>query len=375
MLFNYSTCPTCKSKEIEQFVYYEKFPAILFPVEVNRKNCVIENSLTAFKCNLCNHVFLNNIDLDFVKKIYALYYDIYPLGNLESMQDIYRIPFESVFDFFYKQGTSLLEIGCGNEQQLQKFIDLGLDCTAINPSYSSFTKANFISGFYEDGVEGTFDYILARFVLEHIVTLDKFLTQINYNLKDSGLAFLQVPNIEMYFKSNILNIFAHEHIQYFCRVSMKILLERNGFNVLYLNNTNSNGLICVIEKNNKSYNPEKSLQGNKELFREIYHFLDMNSNKDIIFYGAGLTLTGILYSSGIDIKKITIVDDNPVVHSRYMPNTEFKIVTFSECDVGENTIVLLTINPFYYDRVISYLTQFNLGGVFGIFNQGIRKII
>lgn len=379
MNINHDKCPACLSRIIKQVEYYENVPAILFPIEDEKRDCVSTDNLYVFMCDSCHHLFLNDIDVDFNKRIYEVYYYLYPFKDLESMQQIYRDPFDKIFDFFYKgDHGELLEIGCDNTQQMSKFIDLKLHCTAINPGVTKSSKVEFIDGFYEENIiTGTFDYIVSRFNLEHVIDLNRFLENIGSNLKQEGLAFVQVPNIEMFLNSNMLNVFAHEHPHYFCRMSMKSLLERKGFELLYMSDSDSPSLICVFKNNSKLLHLTKQLQNNTSTLKAIQLFLQQNAGKNIVLYGAGLVLSGILYSGHIDhvlLYNIKVIDDNPILHGRYMPNTCVRIDPPTECNVDKDTIILLTLSQLYYSKVISRFAQLDLIGVFGINNYGIYKI-
>jgi hypothetical protein len=375
MRINHTKCPVCSSSSIRQIAHCKNLPATLFPVNYNLKDGVETRHLIVFGCNKCSHMFSNYVDIGFNKRIYERYYHLYTQDNLESMHAIYREPFEKVFDLFYKGGECLLEIGCDNEIQLQKFIDLGLDCTAIAPVISDFNSVEFVYGFYEDGITGNFDYIIARFVLEHSLFIDKFFTQIYHNLKNSGLAFIQVPNEEFFLKSNILNIFAHEHANYFCRHSLEYAIERYGFKILYLSDSTLPHLICVFAKDEILYDFNRYLQINDFLLGQVLYFIQANYNKKVILYGSGLTLTKLLYNdiSGVDgFENIELVDDNTLIHGRYMPNTNLQIKHIAECD-NKNSVVLLLMNPIYYPKVIDKLKHFE-DNVFGIINNRVCRV-
>ncbi len=379
MIVHHDKCPACLSNRTEQIAHYKNYPAILFPIEKEKRNRVATGNLQVFKCDTCGHLFLNDMNLDFNRRIYGVYYYLYPFKNLESMQRVYRDPFEKVFDFFYRgdQG-SLLEIGCDNEQQMRKFVNSGVHCTAINPGATNSAIVEFIDGYYEDGtITGLFDYIVSRFNLEHIIDLDRYFENIAENLQEDGVALVQVPNVEMFLKINMLNVFAHEHPHYFCKTSFRSLIERTGYEILYLSEAIAPSLICAFRKTSAGGNPAKRLQTNESILKAIQLFLQQSAGKQVIFYGAGLTLSGILYSGQIDsklLRNLKVIDDNPILHGRYMPNTCVRIESPIQCNVDKDTTILLTLNKIYYPTVINKLAQRDVHNIFGINDCGIYKV-
>jgi hypothetical protein len=376
------SCPACKSKKIEAFISYALFPAILFPIEDWKWNRVSEAPLESCFCNTCGHIFLINIDEDFTKTIYRDYYYLYPFKSLESMHEPYRRPFEKVADIFLsRKNASLLEIGCDDIAQVKPFISRGYKCTVINPGAAPSKEVHFINGFYGGGadVAGRFDYILSRFNLEHVMDLDKFFDAIEKNIARHGIVIIQVPNVASFLKLGALNILAHEHIHYFCQKSLHAFIKRRGFDILHISDESSPSLICVFRKLKSQYRPKNEIKKNVETLKQIRSLLVEYRDRSVLFYGAGLSLTAILYSSAIEpslLSSVQIIDDNPVLKNRFMPNTRLKIRSLDEVDISSIAVVVLTLSGHYHEKAIKKIRSAGVSAsVYAVNEKGLLRVL
>lgn len=356
----FAACPTCKSPEIEPFVKYNSFPAVIFPVDDKNGAIVNESAINSFYCKECGHIFLNQINSVFLKSIYKDYYQFYPFQSLDSMQEPYRQPFEKVADIFLtKHAATLLEIGCDNIAQMEFFLKKNYRCTAISPGAkaSAYSHVNFIDGYYgESDVDGCFDYIISRFNLEHVIDLDAFFDAIDKNIAPHGIVIIQVPNTTNIISSGILNIIAHEHPHNFCHSSLLAILRRRDYQILHLSHEGSPSLICVFSKCATKNDPHYAIKKNKETIKKIRSLLLRKQGQPVLFYGASLSLSAILYSGIIDdslLSNVQIVDDNPIIEGRIMPNTRLRVQLFDKIQLSSFAIIVLTMNEIYHEKVLN----------------------
>ena len=378
-VINFKCCPACLSDQIEKLESYAAFPAILWPIEAPKRHDVSVAPIHSWVCNACNHVFLNGIDEDFTRRLYEDYYYLYPFKNLESLQAPYREAFDAVAALFLtkKRGT-LLEIGCDEVAQMRPFLDRGLRCSAINPGASPKDSIQFIDGFYGvTEVEGSFDYVVARFNLEHIVDLDAFFKALDRNLAIDGSAIIQVPNTQLLVKAGMLNILAHEHPNYFCRQSIEALLSRWGYDVLYLSRDDEASLICAFTRTSKDYEP-RTLKKNADTLAAFGLFMREHAGQEVFIYGVSMSLTGLLYSDAIEasiFKGVTVIDDNPLLYGKYMPLTDMKIISVDKAGMKRDSVVLLSLNPIYYPPVIDKLKRLGVvTNIFAVSDRGFYRV-
>ncbi len=354
-LIEINTCPACGSSDSHDFESLTSLPAILFPVAAREVDFIPEQPMHVRECLHCGHIYQTKVDFDFNQRIYKDFYSYYPFSNLETMAGPYRKPFDALINFLMSNAKgTLLEIGTSDEGQLEIFMEKDLVCTAINPGAIAGRRATLIDAFFEDwNSDGTFDYIISRFNLEHIIDLDRFFTKIYSYLDDAGMVIIQVPNVAKLFETGILNVFAHEHIHYFNPASMKAAVEKRGFKIEYLSSVNEPSVLCAFRKVNRVISIEdKKIEATKTI-ASLVDLLE-NSRDQIVLYGAGLSTTALLYCSTLSSARkntIVIIDDNPLLSGRCLPGLLTPIRSLENYDIKPETIMILMMNSCYHDVV------------------------
>lgn len=372
-------CPACGSSQVSPFLHYDSFPAIIFPVEVENSMTVKSRPLSANYCKVCQHIYTDKIDDIFIKSIYDNYYYLYPYEDLESMNDSYRMPFENTIETLVdlNKCSTLLEIGTDSVVQLKYFIDKGISCTAINPHAKARDNVRFIDGYYsQDELIDKFDLIISRFNLEHIIDPTSYLSSVKQNSFDHTVVVFQVPNVEYFIKNGMLNILAHEHLQYFNVLSIQHMLTRNGFSIIYCSKHDEPSIICAATVNKQSRNyVSEYMQNVREigdsLVRELVKYSD-----NVVVYGASMTLSSLLYSQGLlkSLSHISIVDDNPLVQGRCMPGTDKIIVGIDGINLQGTKAVFLLLNKVYHRKVLQKLQLRSYKGpVYWLNSFGLEK--
>jgi hypothetical protein len=353
-------CPACGMEQIRRLVCAPDFPAILFPIEPEKRSSVSTAPLVVMGCEACGHLFLTDIDSEFNQRLYSDYYYLYPYSNLESMVEAYRKPFERVFNLFAHRdaaGRSLLEIGCSEEGQLDLFKTAGYSCTGISPGSNSGVGVTLIDGFYENVVFGQqFDCVVSRFNLEHVIDLELFLHKVHRDLCDGGLFFVQVPNVESFFDSGMIGVFAHEHPQYFNRTSLSAALGRTGFQLEFIRADVSDASIIAVGRKpcSSSFSLER-IGRNLEMADTVLEIMMAEHDASFVFYGAGLTLCTLLYIDRriIDFEsRMLVVDDNPVLAGKFMPNTDLQVYRLDTIPDPSGSVLFVFLNSLYHSKVL-----------------------
>lgn len=377
-----SVCPACGSSSVKNLSRTEKIPAILFPIEKDKRNDVANDDIVIASCQECGHVFLSELDLEFNSRLYGDYYYLYPFSALESMNAHYREPFTQVFDLFVGHdggGRSLLEIGCSDERQFDAFINGGFSCVGVSPGAHPSSRVEMVDAFYEQlDLNRTFDVIVSRFNLEHIVRPLQYLEKVFAELSPGGRFVVQVPNFEYYVETGILFPYAHEHPQYFTAKSLRCALESAGFQLGALLGRDGLSLIAVAEKPNPTWNACERLQATADVLTMTVDEILAFPQRKVVFYGAGLSLIGMLYADGrlsAAAQDIRVVDDNAILHGRYMPGTDIEVESFSPSLIDADTAVILALNPAYHSKVAGKVLSANPSAVFSLLAGGLKRLL
>lgn len=366
-------CPCCYSHYIVDYIVYKDLPEILFPVDAAVKDDIRFYDLHLMLCESCGHVFQKNILLGLNERIYRDLYKYYPFSASETFYAPYREPFNKVFESITSgeqtNGKILLEIGFSSIDNMRIFCDKGFYCTGVDPSSMSFEKqgVRVFGETYENiQFKESFDVIVMRFNLEHIVDLDFLMNKLVLDVKEDGLVIVQVPNVQNFIKNGTLCIGAHEHTNYFSKESLIRLFNRFGFRCKYFADIEMPSLIAGFVKSSHKEKLVNQFQHNhnsrlclKDMINTATASIQklMTDYEHIYFYGAGLQLVWLLYYSGIDFDKqeISIIDDNTVVQGRYMPGWDIPIIPFKASLLEKKPLIVLSLNQVYHNNVIAKL--------------------
>lgn len=332
-------------------------------------------------CDKCDHLFLAAINSEFNEQLYANYYYLYPYSNLESMERAYRQPFERVFNFFAGEsgvGKTLLEIGCSSHEQLALFQTKGFRCTGISPGADAARSECLIDGFYEAvPFSSQFDCVVSRFNLEHVIDLEMFLNKVRTELATDGVLFVQVPNVHAFLAGGMIGVFAHEHPHYFSRGSLSAALERAGFEIeLIQSSVLDPSIIAVARKRDVSLRNTDLTLRNRGFANSVIDLMRNDEEANFVFYGAGLSLCTLLYMDGRISEfeaRMLIVDDNPLLLGRCMPNTSLAIFPLKAVASPKNSVLFVFLNGIYHHKVLPQVQQLGFKKIYYLNGEGVQE--
>mgnify|MGYP001547321335 CR=1 FL=1 len=230
------------------------------PICSGRTRCRFDKFDIPFhQCRKCHYGFF--YPLPDKEEILARYSDTYfqteYLASYGIQKDSYNPDLIRKYDYIenllhraelLKPGFKgrVLDIGCGGGFLLKNFKEKGWEVMGIDIIDSSIEYSRTVLGVDAEKVNieavviddfiarfGTFDLVIMIDALEHLFDPGDVLTRINKILAPGGSLFFSVPNIDSISFRVIGKEWAilspFEHISYFSRQSLNILLERCGY--------------------------------------------------------------------------------------------------------------------------------------------------
>ncbi len=362
-------CPVCKSKNTEAYLS-RKVPIFWFPVPQELIEKVETRAIYLRICSRCSHIFQIKIDRKTINQIYNVLYEQYNLDTSIQFRDVYHERFKNFFANIPTSGK-LLDIGCNKAPLFPFFKSLGLECYGVDPSRKNVEiartnnpKATIASSFFETSEKNlfkkTFDVIQMNFVMEHIIDLDEFFEKLRMYIRAGTKMFIQVPDIEYYLRNNIDPFNAHEHINYFTRKTLRILLERKGFEIIDILHDNGPSLIMCAEYANSpktTFNPNKrELLFKKDFVKNQMCLIKkirevVKKEKALVLYGMGLVAELIsLFCSDVLPDNLVLIDDNDFYHGKIKPGFNQRVQPCSK-RVLDDTLILITTSPPYFTKI------------------------
>jgi SAM-dependent methyltransferase len=367
-------CPICFCSE----------KTVLYKQNFNSKVISLMQNYDVVVCDNCGFTYADNIPSQSDFNNYYATMSKYEFNYKDGfISNDYIEYFTKVADFIIPhvkdKSARILDIGCSTGGLLSVLknkgysnlvgIDPSPQCARITRDINGIeATANTISNFEPSG---KFDLISLSAVLEHLVDFGNSMRKIWSLLKDQGLLFLEVPDVERFslYITSPFQQFSIEHINYFSKYSIKNLLSRFSFKTIEvhqskhkLSQTTEVDIFCLSQKiNEHSYEiirddfSESSIRDyivqsdrdDLELKQVIGEKL-WKKNK-VIVWGVG-THTLRLIGSGLDSSKILyFVDSN----TRYLGKKINGIEIKSPSDIKEQKIPIL-ISTHSYQEEITY---------------------
>jgi SAM-dependent methyltransferase len=238
-------CPICGINTPYDIKYEANFKldSLDFAAKKTSKHMYFRN----VKCKKCNLIYSNPIiPFDQIKKFYQVTYFL-ELNQLEIMANDYE-------KLFYKyipnisEITNVLEVGCANGLFLKRLEKRGIKkFKGVEPSKEAYSvtdniiKPHIINDFLDNNLfeNNSFDVACSFQTFDHVLEPNDFLQKIYKYIKPGGY-FLQVHHNVNSLLPTLLgakaSTFDVEHIHLWSPKTMKLILEKNGFEIIKIKN-------------------------------------------------------------------------------------------------------------------------------------------
>ena len=212
----------------------------------------------------------------------------------------------------------------------------------------------------------SFDLVIFRNFLEHIVDLENFMENVSHVLKSDGKILVEVPNIKYCIPFRCYGIFFHQHLSHFSLEVLRLFLNKKGFKIirskeadnLYvfaqkIESSSSNKIKRnMMEKNHISNKIKRNMIQKKYIstLYKMYKKTDLKiknifkKNKKIVLFGASaISTTLISQLNKRDLSKIKLVVDNDFLkHGKQIFGLNVKISKVNDIKKIEFDKILLT---------------------------------
>ncbi len=203
------------------------------------------------KCNNCDFKYKDSImsDVELNEFIFEEYYKSKDVGSDINKRFIRHFKrrakdHKKLISRYFDEGSRgrVLDIGCGAGFFLDEMRKIGWKTFGIEPSRECYEYAtnnlnlNVFKGLFNDyPVDKKFDLIYFSHVFDDLPNILHVLEKIKELLKVNGKIFIEVPNFKGYKNFNsIKQGDLLENSYYFTHLSLKNLIDTNGFEINYL---------------------------------------------------------------------------------------------------------------------------------------------
>ncbi len=376
-----SKCVVCGSSDIKVAVSYDKYPFCIGVIPLDLQKKIKSQPLKIGVCQNCDHIQqIDPVAIEYLENMYSdEYSELLSSVPTPSKNEIGRREAKRCFDFFLKcklPKGKIMDIGCYDGYFLSLVKTAGYDVLGVEPNpisqvaeeeYQIPIRREFFSS--KSFGKNSFDIVIMRNLLEHIIDLNGFLDQVNHVLKPEGHVFIEVPNMPYHLKQATLNCFFHQHHSYFSLDVLLYSLSKHGFV-----QTRSEGEYALYLCAQKAKTPIKQLEptgsGRKEEVANYFSVLEktrlalrkiLQNEEHVAVFGAGGHTAGLLQLLGDDyLKKFKYVyDNNPMKQGLVVADIPIKVKS-PEAIKNDNPNIIVVSSALHQTAMLAQLKNMKL---------------
>ncbi|HCT75990.1 MAG TPA: hypothetical protein DGT23_05225 [Micromonosporaceae bacterium] len=335
-------CPACALDQLTPLADLGEMPVacgMTFPSPQAARTS-LSGRMSLAHCAACGHVAniafdpqLGHFDATFEAALFhSPTYTAYATGVVDRLVKRYDLV-----------GKKVLEVASGSPVLLAHLTDLGCEPTGVPGS---------------DPEDGTFDLILARFVLEHMADPGGLLTQLR---KASQRAFIEVPDAGYDLTTAGWDCI-YPHVGYFGSTSLQALCARTGWRIVESGKAFHDQYLWAEIEACAPTTPAPAQVPPLELTfaAATSHWQTTLTGHKAVVWGAGTR--GTMFCNRVDPRAgliAGVVDRNPGKHGRFLPITGHRVLSPTDLTTLQPDTVILT-NPAYRDEIAAELATMDV---------------
>ena len=340
---------------------------------VNKKN-KSKQDLELFECPHCSLVQLACKPVTYYKEV---------VRATAISKEMYSLRLKQFKQFFknYKCKKTI-EIGSGTGDYLKILTQVnknsfGLEAGKKNIIACKKAGLKVFEGYLDKGNQkiknAPYDSFIIMNFLEHFPHPLTALKAIWNNLVDNAFGFVEVPNYDMILKNKLYSELIPDHLLYFTKETLSLMLNLAGFEVIKINTIFHDYILQaeVKKRNLPSYAAfEEEVTKNK---KQIENLLKQFPNKDLAVWGAGHQALALMSICGLNDKKVRyVVDSAPFKQNKLTPATFIRIVS-PDYFIKNYPKAVLVIAGGYNNEIVKQIKKYNLNINIFSFDKGILR--
>ncbi len=330
-------CRCCESEfDSSAVLHFENMPASAQGfLEEGEMDADCGQELAVYQCPYCGLIQIAG-------KPVPYYRDVIRASAVSEEMKGFRLEYFREFVRKYElEGKKILEAGCGCGEFLELMNQAGALGYGIEHKRESVENCarkglHVFEGFLDHPQTGLqeapFDGFFIMNFLEHIPRPNIFLKAIGNNLAEHAVGLIEVPNVDMILKKNMFSEFIRDHLMYFTESTLRILLEKNGFEVADCQSVWHDYCLAATVKKKSAQDLNAFYLAMERMTAEINQYIDQihSRNQNVAVWGAGHQALAVISLCRIADKISFVVDSADFKQGKYTPASHLKIVSPEE---------------------------------------------
>tara|TARA_B100001996_G_scaffold377260_1_gene359618 strand:- start:409 stop:1551 length:1143 start_codon:yes stop_codon:yes gene_type:complete len=339
-------CRSCGAKLfIPPLLSYKNSPisAQDFHEDPNRTNNNVNLDIYQCpKCSLVQHVLA---PVSYYKEV------IRAVSVSKKMKDFRIKQFKEWIKLNNLAGKKYIEIGCGTGDYLEIINKLGmqkvsgLEYSDKNISVCKTKNIEVTKGYLDNSLvtdsQNLYDAFGIFSFMEHWPNPSQSLSILWDLLAKEAYGIIEVPNFEMIQKKGLYTEFVADHIFYFNKTSIAILLENNGFEIIAIKTIWHDYILSVEVKKRIPISTDNFNEKYNLLNNELSDYVKRFNNKKIVIWGAGHQSLTIISLSEIANNISYIVDSAIFKQNKYTPGTNIIIKSPKQLEINKPDVIII----------------------------------
>ena len=310
--------------------------------------------LEVCQCDMCSLIQLNCTPVPYYREV------IRSAAFSEEMGLFRDEQFKDFIETHHLEGKDILEVGCGKGEYMSLMAGHGANVYGIEHSADSVgacreDNLNVNKGYIETasqdlGFNKKFDAFFILNFLEHLPNINEVLRGIANNLNEDAVGLVEVPNFDMILRNNLFSEFISDHLYYFTKDTLRMTLERNGFEIIECKEIWYDYIISAVVRKRTKTDVSHFRKHQETITKEIKEYISHYGSQNVAIYGAGHQALAIIALTNIknDIKYI--VDDATFKQGKHSPATHIPIVSPNSL-ISEPVKAVIIMAASYSDEV------------------------
>lgn len=343
-------------------LHLENMPGMAqnFPDENSIRNDK-EMDLDLYQCPYCGLIQIVDQPVEYYKEV------IRASAVSKEMREFRIQYFKDFVDEYDLNEKKIVEIGSGCGEFLELMNIAGAEGYGVEYSEKFVDicqkKGLRVSRAYmEKGIklsESPFDGFFIMNFLEHAPDPNSFLQGIWENLCNDAVGLIEVPNVDMIAENHMFSEFICDHLMYFTSDTLRLLLEKNGFEVLKCYPVWHGYCLAAIVRKRKTMDATFFYDSLERMSNEINRYIDsfINQGQKVAVWGAGHQALAVIALSKIQNKIEFVVDSADFKQGKYTPGTHVKIVAPKILEKNGEIAAIIVMAASYSDEVVSIIEE------------------
>lgn len=309
--------------------------------------------LDIFQCAACGLVQTAHEPVPYYREV------IRAAAFSDEMQAFRRIQFADFAARYGLRGKRLLEIGCGRGEYLSLFAEAGLQAHGLEYAATAIEHCaahglHVTQGFIEHAQQtlptAPFDAFAVLNFLEHWPDPRASLRGIAHNLNDDAIGLVEVPNFDMILRHKLFTEFISDHVCYFTRDTLSVLLQLSGFEVIACESVWHDYILSAVVRKRRRCDVSGFSAARESLQQALNAFTRQHAAQGVAIWGAGHQALATIALLELTDHLRYVVDSAPFKQDKFTPATHLPIVAPEHLD-REPVGAIIIMAASYSDEV------------------------